>query len=426
MSDDKLRLESQTLRPKNRLGTFEAFRSVNFRWFFSALVCNFASMNIQMFVRGWLVFEITGSYEKLGWMTAAGGIVGLVAAPLGGVVADRVRQKKTVLQLSGFANAIVTLAMAYFIARGQLTFEHLLVASVMQGLIMSAMMPARQAITKDVVGMDLLTNAIALTATGMNGTRLLLPGLAGGMVAALGGGAGNIEPAKWVYVMMTVLYIASAATIVRVKLRDRMDTEISSGPMFEQMRAGFSYVLQTPIIFMLLGYNFLMAFFGMTYYMLLPGFVKEVLDAGPNKLGLIMSIAGFGSLAGSLVIASLPGRNRAKVLLSGTLLMGVALLLFSLSTHYWLSLALLTLVGLGSSARMSLSNVLIQTHVDDDFRGRVMSIHMLEMAVISIGIFPVSVFADIFGPQWAVGLSASCLVILVLFLFTQPAYRDLD
>lgn len=383
-------------------------------------------MNIQMFVRGWLVFEITGSYEKLGWMTAAGGIVGLIAAPLGGVVADRVRQKKHVLLLSGAANAIVTLTMAYLITRDQLTFEHLLVASVIQGLVMSAMMPARQAITKDVVGLDLLTNAIALTATGMNGTRLLLPGLAGGMVAALGGGPGHIDPAKWVYMIITMLYIASAIMIMRVKLRDRMDTEISSGPMFKEIRAGFNYVLQTPIICRLLGYNFLMAFFGMTYYMLLPGFVKEVLDAGPDKLGLIMSIAGFGSLAGSLAIASLPGRNRAKILLSGTLLMAVALLLFSLSTHYWLSLALLTLVGLGSSARMSLSNVLIQTHVDDDFRGRVMSIHMLEMAVISVGIFPVSLFADSFGPQWAVGLSAFCLIIIVLFLFTQPAYRDLD
>lgn len=426
MSDEKFRPDSQTLQPKKRLSTFESFGIINFRWFFSALVCSFASMNIQMFVRGWLVFEITGSYEKLGWMTAAGGIVGLVAAPLGGVIADRVRQKKYVLQLSGFANAAVTVVMAYFIARGQLSFEHLLVASILQGLIMSAMMPARQAITKDVVGLDRLTNAIALTATGMNGTRLLLPGLAGGMVAALGGGHGNIDPAKWIYVMMTVLYILSAILIMKVKLRDRMDTELSSGPMFEQICAGFNYVLHTPVIFMLLGCNFLMAFFGMTYYMLLPGFVKEVLNAGPDKLGLILSIAGFGSLAGSLVIASLPGRKRAKVLLSGTLLMGIALLLFSISTDYWLSLALLTFVGLGSSARMSLSNVLIQTHVDDDFRGRVMSIHMLEMAVISIGIFPVSIFADVFGPQWAIGLSALCLIVLVLFLFAIPAYRDLD
>ena len=68
---------------------------------------NFASMNIQMFVRGWLVFEITGSYEKLGWMTAAGGLVGLIAAPLGGVVADRVRQKTQVIQASGVCNMFV-------------------------------------------------------------------------------------------------------------------------------------------------------------------------------------------------------------------------------------------------------------------------------------------------------------------------------
>ena len=72
-------------------GTFAAFEIINYRWFFAALCGNFAAMNIQMFIRGWLVFEITGSYEKLGWMTAAGGLVGLVAAPLGGVVTDRVK-----------------------------------------------------------------------------------------------------------------------------------------------------------------------------------------------------------------------------------------------------------------------------------------------------------------------------------------------
>jgi len=113
-------------------------------------------------------------------------------------------------------------------------------------------------------------------------------------------------------------------------------------------------------------------------------------------------------------------------LLSGTLLLGVALLFFAMSTNYWLSLALLTLVGLGQSARMSLSNVLIQSYVDDAFRGRVMSIYMLEMAILSISIYPISVLADAVGPQWAVGGSAVCLVIVTLILFCVPAYRDLD
>ena len=75
---------------------------------------------------------------------------------------------------------------------------------------------------------------------------------------------------------------------------------------------------------------------------------------------------------------------------------------------------------------MSLSNVLIQSYVDDEFRGRVMSIYMLEMSVLAITLYPVSVLTDMFGPQWAVGVSASCLIIMVIVLFNIPAYRKLD
>jgi len=177
---------------------------------------------------------------------------------------------------------------------------------------------------------------------------------------------------------------------------------------------------------MLLGCNFLMVFFSLTYFMLLPGFVKEVLNAGPDRLGLIISISGVGSLIGSLYIASIADRGRARLLLSGALLMGIALLCFSVSTNYWLSVAFLSVVGLGQAARMSLSNVLIQSYVDDAYRGRVMSIYMLEMSILAISIYPISVLADIWGPQWAVGISAVCLIVLVLVLFAVPSYRDLD
>ena len=429
MSDGDLNLDSPDSTPKLRqkqwLRTFAAFSVPNYRWFFGSLLCGFASMNMQMFVRGWLVFEITGSYEKLGWMTAAGGIVGLLAAPLGGVVADRVRQKKHVLQLSGIANGIITFAIAYYIIPGSLVFEHLLLASILQGITFNGMFPSKQALTKDVVGLGLLTSAIGLSNTGMNAARLLLPGLAGGMVASLGGGYGNIDPAKWVYVGMGALYVLSVLFLIKVDVPHRPVVEHSES-VTHQLAGGFQYGLDTPVIFMLLGFNFLMAFFGMTYYMLLPGFVKEVLNAGPDKLGLIISVSGVGSLIGSLIIASLPSRNRARVLLGGTLLMGIALLGFSFSRNYWLSLVLLAIVGLGSVARMSLTNVLLQTFVDSDYRGRVMSIYMLEMAILSISISPVSVAADIFGPQWAVGVSAACLIALVLILFNVPSYRNLD
>ena len=407
-------------------GTFAAFEIINYRWFFAALCGNFAAMNIQMFIRGWLVFEITGSYEKLGWMTAAGGLVGLVAAPLGGVVADRVKQKKTILQLAGIANALITLGIAALIFQGILVFEHLLVSSILQGLVMNAMMPARQAFTKDVVGLDRLTNAIALSTSGMNTARLLLPGLAGGLVAALGGGGGNIDPAKWVYLTMAALYVWSASVITLIQVEDRAPDDESQGSILSDLSSGFKYVLRTPIIAMLLGCNFLMVFFSLTYFKLLPGFAKDVLNAGPDDLGLLISLSGIGSLLGSLYVASFGNRKRARLLLIGGLLMGVSLLGFAWSTHFWLSIVLLTVVGFGQASRMSLSNVLIQSYVDDDFRGRVMSIYMLEMAFLSIAIYPISLFADYFGPQWAVGLSATGLVLLILILFQIPQYRDLD
>ena len=407
-------------------GTFAAFEIINYRWFFAALCGNFAAMNIQMFIRGWLVFEITGSYEKLGWMTTAGGLVGLVAAPLGGVVADRVKQKKTILQLAGIANALITLGIAALIFQGILVFEHLLISSILQGLVMNAMMPARQAFTKDVVGLDRLTNAIALSTSGMNTARLLLPGLAGGLVAALGGGGGNIDPAKWVYLTMAALYVWSASVITLIQVEDRAPDDESQGSILSDLSSGFKYVLRTPIIAMLLGCNFLMVFFSLTYFMLLPGFAKDVLNAGPDDLGLLISLSGIGSLLGSLYVASFGNRKRARLLLIGGLLMGVSLLGFAWSTHFWLSTVLLTVVGFGQASRMSLSNVLIQSYVDDDFRGRVMSIYMLEMAFLSIAIYPISLFADYFGPQWAVGLSAMGLVLLILILFQIPQYRDLD
>ena len=387
---------------------------------------NFASMNIQMFVRGWLVFEITGSYEKLGWMTAAGGLVGLIAAPLGGVVADRVRQKTRVIQASGLCNMFVTLWVAWLIAEGSLVFEHLLIASILQGIIMNTMMPSRQALTKDVVGLDLMTNAIALSTSGMNTARLLLPGLAGGLVAALGGGDGNIDPAKWIYLLMSALYLFATLTMFKVRVADNEGTGGPNFPILLELKHGFDYVFRTPVIFMLLGTNFLMVFFSLTYFMLLPGFVKDVLDAGPDKLGMLISISGMGSLVGSLLVASLPNKRRARILLYGALMMGIALLGFAASTHYWLSVFLLTFVGFGQAARMSLSNVLIQAYVADEFRGRVMSIYMLEMSILSIALYPISVAADIFGPQWAVGISAACLIVLVVALFNVPAYRRLD
>lgn len=413
----------QTYLPR----TFDAFKDRNFRWFFGSLCGNFAAMNMQMFIRGWLVFEITGSYEKLGYMSAAGGIVGLFLAPVGGVIADRVRQKKHVIQFCQSVNTALTLVIGYLIHAGMLQFEHLLIAAVIQGMSMTTMMPARQALPAEIVARNRLMNAIALNTSGMNAARLLIPGFAGFMVGALGGGNGNIDPAKWVYFTMAALYLWSVVALLAIHVEDRKPEGGIDDPILEGLIDGFRYCVQTRLILMLLAVNFLMVFFSMPYFLLLPGFAKQVLGAGPEGLGVLISVSGMGSLAGSLVIASMNDRRRGRILIASGFVMGIGIVLFGASTDYWLSLVILTVIGLGQAGRMSLSNVLIQSYVDDDYRGRVMSIYMLEFSILQISIFPISVLADLIGPQWAVAASGLCLLILVVFLwFRVPQYRDLD
>ena len=342
------------------------------------------------------------------------------------------------VQIGQAINALLALTVGVLIASGELVFWHLVAAAVIQGGAMNAMMPARQAMTPDVVGMERLTNAIALNTSGMNAARLLMPGIAGFVVAALGGGDGYIAPAQWVYFANVFLYGWAMVGVGLVRVPDKPNVrprvpgkiaflvdETRSG--WRELKLGARYVWNTPTIRLLLACNFLMVFFSMTYFMLLPGFAKDVLDTGPFRLGLLTSISGVGSLAGSLVIASLPDRRRGLILLSSSLVLGIALIAFSASTTYWLSAGLLVLVGIGQSGRMSLSNVLVQSNTADEFRGRVMSIYMMEFSLMSIGIYFVGMLANYFGPQIAVGGSAVGLVIMsLLLLIFVPTYRNLQ
>ena len=411
---------------RSRPRTFESLRDPNFRWFFWSLLGNFSSMNIQMFIRGWLVFELTGSFAALGIMSLANGISGIALALVGGLVAERVRQRKHVVQIGQALNAVVALTVGILIGTGLLRFEHLVIAAVVHGAVQNSIMPSRQALTPEVVGMKRLMNALALNTSGMNAARLLMPGLAGWMVAALGGGDGDIGPAQYVYYAMAGLYVWSIVALVPVRVADRV-APIERQPALHDLMDGFRYIAGDKTIRMLLIANFFMVWFSMTYFMLLPGFAKDVLDTGPARLGLLQTLSGVGSLAGSLVIASMPPRRRGLVLLTSSLLLGVSLLAFSISTSYWWSVGILVVVGVGQAGRMSLSNVLVQTYVDDAYRGRVMGIYMMEFSLMSIGIFAMGLLASVIGPQLTFAGSAVALIVLTLgLLIFAPSYRQLD
>jgi MFS family permease len=378
-----------------------------------------ASLNAQGLVRGFLVFELTGSYTALGTVFLVNSIPGLALSIAGGVLADRVRSKKRLVQIGQSLNATNALAvglLAYFEA---LTFEHLLVAAVAHGTVMSLMMPARQAWLPEVVGPRLLMNAVALNSAGMNVTRLFAPSAAGFLIAAIGAHA--------VYFVIVGLYLYAVTLLAPVQTEFPPVQRERHGGGWRDLREGLRYARMDGRVRPLLGTSVIFAILGMPYQFMLPGFVADVLDEGPDKLGLLMSLAGIGSLAGSLLIASLPSRRRGLLLIVSGIWLGVALIGFSASSWLIVTAPIMLLVGVGDAGRMSLGMVLVQAYSRDDYRGRVMSLFMMQRSFATFFTFFIGLGASLAGPQIAIGVTSVALVVSSAWLLVAaPGLRTLD
>ena len=406
------------------LTTVDSLSEGKFRWFLGSMFLGFTASFVHQFLAGWVVFELTGSFAALGLMSLAQGSAGLVLSLTGGVLADRVRSKRRLVQLGQSVSAVTVLALALLVANDGLQVAHVIVGVAIVSGSHTLTMPSRQALTPELVGMGRLMNAMALYTFGQNSARLLMPGIAGWLVGALSS-AGSIDGAMYVYALSGLLYVGALLALARVRVEDR--GRPPAGAAFAELLGGFRYVLRTPTMRMLLGYNTLVAMFAVTLTVLLPGFAKEVLGTGASQLGLLYSALGVGAVVGSLIVASLPSRRRGLLLLLSVAFLGVTLLTFAISTWYWLSVAIIVVVGLSQAGYLSISNVLIQAYVDDEYRGRVLSIYMMEFSLMALGGVVIGLLASAAGPRVAVGTAAVALVALslpTLALFAR--FRRLD
>ena len=410
--------------------TFSSFKNPVYRIFFGAMVGQWAPMNMQMFARNWLLYRLTGSATILGAMSFANALPLLTLSLFGGVIADRV-QKKYVLLIGQLSSAVVSLGIALPLTLGYLSPERtftftgivipswslLVVASLLQGVIMALMMPSRQAILAEIVGEEELMNAVSLNTLGMNALRIFGPAGAGLLITAVG--------YDGVYYAMTALYLTSVIFIVFMPLTSTMT--ISGGGALADAKAGISYIRHDKTILLILAFTLCAVILSMPYMMLLPVIADRVLNVAEAQTGWLVSVSGVGAIIGSLILASLPNKKRGLMLLGSGLLLGLSLAGFSFSTFWYLSLGLIVLVGLGQTGRMTLGNTLLMYYVDDGYRGRVMSVYMMEFGLMSFGTFAAGVLTEKVGVQWALGgfaLILTCLSFLALAFV--PRLRKLD
>jgi len=411
--------------PSPRLRIFESLYVPQFRWFMASTLGLGGGMMVQLLVTGYVVFVLTDSYAALGTVALADATSGLLLSVWGGVIADRL-PKKRVVQVGLATSALVAVIVSVLLALDVLVFWHLIVATGLEGAIFALLMPSRQAMLPEVAGMKFLQNAVALNMGGMSAMRLFAPA-AGGLLLAV------LEP-QYVYLVIAAFYLLSVGMLFQVPTTNATAaTSLERGARAEGRRAlrdmldGFRYLGANPTIRSLILVNLIIVLFSMPYIMILSGYVLDVLDGGPETIGLLQSVAGIGSVTGTLIIASMPSRRRGAMLLACPFLMGLALIAFTMTTTISIVGAIMMVISLGQTFRMSLNNVLVHSYVDDAYRGRVMSIQMMQWTVVSLGGFALGLLASIIGPVPALRVMALLLLAIVLVVtLLVPRIRNLD
>ena len=397
---------------------FRALRHRNYRLFFAGQSISLVGTWMTRVAMAWLVYRLTGSVWLLGVVEFAGQIAAFLPAPLAGVLTDRWNRHRilVVTQVLAMLQSFVLAALAL---TGRIVVWHVMGLSILQGLVNAFDIPVRQAFIVDLVGekKEEWANAIALNSSMFNGARLVGPSIAGVIIAASGEGA--------CFLIDGISYCAVIATLLMIHLPPRKNPGARPRVM-QELIGGLSYAVEmVPIRTILLMVAFI-SFIGMPYTVLLPVFAKEILRGGPHTLGFLMGSTGLGALAGSIYLASRKSvRGLLRITTGSVALFGLSLMAFALSRTLWVAVGWLFAAGFCMIVQMAASNIILQTIVEDDKRGRVMSLFMMAfMGMAPWGSLAAASLASRRGVPEALWIGGvGCLLGAVIFAQQLPRLR---
>lgn len=400
-----------------QLSTFDALKNEHFRYYWWGRLCSSASINMLTVGQGWLVYQLTGSALALSWVTSARNIIMFFLSFYGGVISDRF-PKRHVIVITRAGSALSAVAIALVITFGQIQVWHLVVLSIVSGLLGSFMTPAEQSIVAELVERKTLLNAVSLNAIGMGLTGLFSSALAGVIVDTVG--------AQGVFWIMGGLYVA--AVLFHSHLPVVWPKRASSRTVWHDLSDGARYVRSQRALLGLLTVCLGRVLFAQPYTTLLPKFTAETLGLSATGLGLLVGAPSIGALFSSVSLASLKSFHRKGLaLLSSALFTGLLLLGALHATWVPVLMLMLALVGVGSNTCMVCNNTLLQGNSDPRYQGRVMAVYMMMWGLTFLGTIPAGWLADRIGVPWTVTLQGVGLSLTAIgVMLWQPALRKLE
>jgi MFS family permease len=350
--------------------TFAALRHRNYRMFLIGQSVSLAGNWMQLVAESWLIYRITGSSFALGAISFVALLPAVPISFAGSALIDRVSKRKVVIvsQAALAVNALLWAALAW---SGQGQLWELLFLTFLEGAIASIDLPARQAFLPEMVGIDDLPNTIAINQFLTNVGRIVGPGIAGLIIAAVGEGA--------CFVINGLSFVPVIASLMLMRnllvMRERAD-KARTGSVVH----GVEYLARSPVLIWLLVMMAVSHLFLLPYFTLMPAIADSVLKSGPEALGLLGTAVGIGAMLGSLYLTNVEALKQQRLLVLSLYLLPASIIALTTSSTLVVAMAIALIVGSTTTWMQTIFNTLVQLYVRDDMRGRTMSIYLLLQA----------------------------------------------
>ncbi|MEH2248049.1 MFS transporter [Nostoc sp.] len=396
-----------------------ALRSKNYQLFFAGQGISLIGTWMTQVTTIWLVYHLTNSPLMLGVVGFSSQIPNFFLAPFGGVFVDRFSRYRTLISTQVLA-MIQSLTLAVLALTGVIQVWHIIALSLFQGFINALDAPARQAFVPELVERrEDLANAIAINSTMINGARLIGPAIGGLLIANVGAG--------YCFLIDGLSYIAVIAALLAMKVKPWKNSVTDGNPL-QKVKEGFVYAFSFPPIRSTLLLSALVSLMGMQNTILVPVIAEQVLKGGAETLGFLMAASGVGALTGGIYLATRQTiLGIGKLIALAPAILGIGLIAFSLSRFLPLSLFTMLFVGLGTILQIAASNTFLQTIVEDDRRGRLMSLYTMSfLGMIPVGNLLGGVLASHIGATNTLIIDGiACILGSIVFSRELPGLRQI-
>lgn len=405
-------------RTDARGDTYASLRIPEYRALFTIGAFGFVATQSQAIARGWLANELSDSNAGLGGVFMAFGIPMLFATPMGGVAADRY-SKRRILIVTNVLLTLSALWIAFAVSFDFVDYWMLLATSAIQATAFSFLVPARMALTGEVIGRELIANAIVLGQMSINSARIIGPAIAGVFIGIAWIGTAGV------YYFSALLSVAAVVGCIGLPAglpRDGQSITTARSEFVDSLR----YVWRQRHVGLLIIVSFVVVMVGFPFVAFLPRLATETLDVGSAGYGFLAAASAVGAVVVSFYIAGRgSGRAAWRIQAVSGFLFGVMLIALAIAPSYWLAALMVAGVGAASAGFQAMNNSLVLTLSELEYHGRVQSLMMLSFSGFGMAALPLGALADHIGLRRTLAImGASVVLAMAIYMVISRRARQ--